>query len=405
MLNFIGGYMKKLLTFIILNSLIFGEIYLPYRGFLNGNYHLGFGTHFWEDHLVFRNGQLRVNFDLAPGIRLYSIMRSNKEFEGVDIWNPNMDELYIEASGFYENSLGKLSSSLKIGEMRYLRFPLPDIISQFDQVPGTEDLRYNDFETSYMGALLTLDFQSKLGLGYHFSGINWDYGSKNGKDIIENYLYYNQYFNYLDFESRIGSLQLRHPIGPASLRNEGPFRLGRSGQGFDIYLGTKFKDYKIGFLYEEIYDERYDYNDIRTGILVKFGESSVTEALGKVRFDYTRAPQGFGAHVTIKEEEFGYKESIDTSEYELIGESQNLRVTTYWQNGQSRNFYEHNISSWGKTSSIVEVEVSPWYLAIESLVSPHTDFSSKEALATWEKHRQGPAELNQKVFYKYYKKK
>lgn len=399
--------MKKIMLFLILGNLLFSETWYPYRGFMNGNYHLGFGTHFWDDHIVFRNMQFRLDFDLAPGIRFHSLLRSNTEFEGLNVWEPNIDEGYLEGYFFRENAFGKLSANLKVGEMRYLRFPEPDIISQFDQVPGTEDLRFDNIDTSYRGELLTIDYKTKYNLGYHFSGINWDFDKRTGSDVIENFIYYKNSFDFFDFEARFGSLQLRHPIGPASVRNEGHYQLGRSGEGFDIYLGGTFSDYKVGFLYEEIYDDKFDYNDVRTGVLVRFGESTVTEALGAIRFDYTRAPQGMGAHITVAEGEIGYSKEKNLNIYELVGEVEALRVITYWQNGQGRNFYEHMVSKWGNTDSnlLVIPEIKPWYLTIESLVSPHTEFSTKEDLIVWEAHRQGPAELNQKVTYKYYKLK
>ena len=67
----------------------------------------------------------------------------------------------------------------------------------------------------------------------------------------------------------------------------------------------------------------------------------------------------------------------------LVGEIVAERVRTYWQNGQVRNWYEHRLSSWGRTSGrgVVAVMVEdPWYLQLEALVSPHTTFSSWEAL-------------------------
>lgn len=398
--------MKIIPFFLLIFSFLQADIWLPYTGFLNGSYHLGIGSHLWSDHLEFRNMQLRLNLDILPGIRYNAVIRSNKQFTGLDSFEPNFDEGYLEAYLFDQGKYGKFSGSLKIGEMRYLRFPQPDLISQFDQVPGTEDLRYNDVDSSYTGNLLTLDYKSNLGIGYHFGKIDWDYGQRDDQNIIENYVYYKNQLPFLDLELRYGILQLRHPVGPAGIRSEGPYQLGAGGEGFDIYLGTYYKGYNIGFLYENIYDEKYSYNDIRTGIIVKFSENPVTKALGSIRFDYTRAPQGFGAHFTIAEGHFGYENQIDLNEYHLVGEVEALRVITYWQNGQGRNFYEHKINHWGEVDGNLKVTVSvePWYLALESLVSPHTDFKNKQDLIEWEKDRQGPAELNQKVIYRYYKK-
>lgn len=398
--------MKKYALFLLIFNFIRADLWLPYNGFLKGNYHLGFGAHFWSDHIDLRNGQFRLELDLLPGIRYHSVLRSNAEFTGLNILEPTYDENYLEGQFFYTDTLGKLSGSLKIGTMRYLRFPEPDLISQFDQVPGVDDLKDNDAETSYNGQLLTLDYKTKYNLGYHFSGINWDYSKRYGQDIIESYAFYKDSFSFLDIEARYGALQLRNPVGPANVRTENPFQLGRSGEGFDLYLGTSIGNYKVGILYEEIYDDKFKYNDVRTGIIVRFGENFVTEALGGIRFDYTRSPLGMGAHITLAEGNIGYDKNIDSDKYELVGQVEALRVITYWQNGQGRNFYEHKLSYTGDVEGdlLVTVAEKPWYLAVESLVSPHTELWTKSEFNEWEKHRQGPAQLEQKVIYKYYKK-
>lgn len=154
--------------------------WLPHTGSFSGHWDLGVGAHWWNDHFKLRNLQLRTNMDLAPGLRLNSILRSNEKFDSIEGFDPKFDEVYLEAYAFHNSDLGKLSMSLKNGKMRYLRFPEPDIISYFDHVPGTEDLRFEDAETGYNGQLLILDFNSKLGLGYHLTGINWDYGDRDG---------------------------------------------------------------------------------------------------------------------------------------------------------------------------------------------------------------------------------
>lgn len=90
----------------------------------------------------------------------------------------------------------------------------------------------------------------------------------------------------------------------------------------------------------------------------------------------------------------------------LVGEIQAERLRTYWQNGQVRNFYEHRLSAWGETGQddlVVVMEEQPWYLQAEALVSPNTKFSSWDDLKKWEKQRQGPAQLSQKVVYKFYR--
>ena len=60
-----------------------------------------------------RNLQLRTNFDLSPGLQINSIIQFNKEFDTIESFNPNFDELYLEAYGFHRSEFGKLSASLK----------------------------------------------------------------------------------------------------------------------------------------------------------------------------------------------------------------------------------------------------------------------------------------------------
>ena len=89
----------------------------------------------------------------------------------------------------------------------------------------------------------------------------------------------------------------------------------------------------------------------------------------------------------------------------LVGEIVAERIRTYWQNGQARNYYEHRISNWGQDGSnkdlVVVMQEDPWYLQAEALVSPHNFGNLKE----WESDRQGPAQLSQKVTYKFYEVK
>jgi hypothetical protein len=376
--------------------------WLPSTGSFNGHWDLGVGAHFWNDHFTLRNLQLRTVFDLAPGLRFNSIIRSNKVFDNLDGFEPTFDQLFLEAYGFHYSDYGKFSGSLKAGKMRYLRFPEPDLISRFDHVPGTEDLRIDGAETGYNGQMLTLDYQTDLGLGYHLTGINWDYGERDGSNWIENYVYYRDRWGAIDFEGRVGLLPLIHAAGS----NPGAgSHLGESGPGYNLFLGANWRDYKVGFLYENIENGRINERDIRTGIMVEFAFSKVTDILGSLRFDYTSSPEGFVTHIPLASGEFGYaKEKPANSE--LVGEIKAERVITYWQNGQGRNFYEHTLSKWGNTDpaeTAVVMDADSWYLKLEALVSPHTSFSSRDDLVQWENSRQGPAQLAQPVTYKFYK--
>ena len=411
--------MKKIVMIILLTVFILSfsvagsedELHLPYIGRFTGHWDLSAGVHFWppDNHLKFRNLQLRANMDLAPGLRTNMVLRSNREFDTLRGFDPTFDELYLEGYGFYRDEAGELSASLRVGNMRYLRFPYPDLISTFDQVPGTEDLREGT-RTGYQGQMLSLEYETDHGVGYHLTGINWgfdgSYGNHEGIGTIQNYLFYRNQFGPVDFETRFGEMQLRHPGGP--IEREGrPYQLGRSGSGYSIYLGGNWEGYRAGFLYEDLKDEKFDERDIRTGVMVSFDFSFITEKLGETRFDYTRSPQGLGMHYTLAD---GYLGNIKTEPPEgavPVGGEKAERMITYWQNGQGRNFYEHRSSRWGQEYDedlIVVIEEKPWYLQLEALVSPHTSFSSREDLKTWERHRQGPAQLCQEVTYRFYRK-
>ncbi|SJZ46614.1 hypothetical protein [Selenihalanaerobacter shriftii] len=393
---------KKLIVVIILVILLLSSSlvafassqqddgwWFPYVGRYNGEWEASVGAHFWNDHFDLRNLQLRANIDLAPGLRTNMVLRSNDDFKGVDEFDPKFDELYLEGYGFHYGDLGKLSASLKVGNMRYLRFPYPDLISTFDQVPGTEDLRFDDAETGYKGEMITLEYESKYGLGYHFTGINWDFGDRDGSNQIENYLFYRDKLGKLDLEIRGGELQQR------------PYPLGRSGLGHSIYLGGNWQGYKAGVLYEDLED-----NPTYTGIMVKFAFSKITEFLGKVRFDYTRSPEGLVAHLPLLKGKIGdLKEEVPQGAT-LVGEVKAERVMTYWQNGQARNFYEHRISHWGDTNAddtVIVMKKKPWYLKLEALVSPNASISGWNDLEEWEDDRQGPAQLTRLITYQFYK--
>jgi hypothetical protein len=201
-------------------------------------------------------------------------------------------------------------------------------------------------------------------------------------------------------------MQLRHPAGNIK-RGPSPYQLGASGKGYNVYLGTEYKGYRAGILYENLYDKEYKAHDIRTGILVQFADSKVTKALGSVRFDYTRTPEGFGITIPILHGNIGNIRKTIPKNSTLAGEIYAYRTITYWQNGQGRNFYEHRIDYWGDVESkdlIVVIEEKPWYLKIESLVSPHTTLKTKDDIIAWERDRQGPAELRQEVIYKFYRR-
>ncbi|MDO8588046.1 MAG: hypothetical protein Q7T82_13555 [Armatimonadota bacterium] len=88
----------------------------------------------------------------------------------------------------------------------------------------------------------------------------------------------------------------------------------------------------------------------------------------------------------------------------LVGEIKAERFKTYWQYGQVRNYYEHRVSSRGETGTPglrVVLDEEPWTLEYESLVSPHV--FGNDGWGAWERDRQGPAHITQKVTYEFYR--
>ncbi len=357
----------------------------PYLGQGKGTWDASVGIFLWTDTFHTRNLQLRGDMDLAPGMRWHTVVRSNREQDTLRGFHPHFDENYLEGYGFHENKTGTLSASLRIGNMRYLHFPYPDAIAVFDQVPGIGDLTGGE-KTGYSGELLTLDYAHKSGLGLHVSGINWDFGREGGSRLLEDYLFYRQNFGKLHFESHVGGLAVR------------PEPLGRKENGYNVYLGTTGTRYTVGLLYEKLQNQ-----PAYTGVMVTFPMNHTTKAMGKVAFDYDRTPEGFAMQIPIASGRIGGIQKKAPEDGVLVGEIKAERLRTYWQNGQVRNYYEHHISNWGETGGtdlVVVIKEEPWYLQTEALVSPHK-FSV--GIKTWERDRQGPAQLSQKVTYQFYK--
>ena len=359
--------------------------FLPSVGAGVGNWSASVGLFASSDGTKAQNLQLRGDVDLAPGLRAHAVVRSNREMQTLRGIRPRLDEGYIEAYGFHHSSAGVLSGSLRVGATRYLRFPYPDAISMFDQVPDVSDLN-GGTETGYNGSLLVLDYAHPSGLGAHFTGANWGFGREGGSDTLERYGYYGA-GRSLRFEVRAGRLPVR--LEP----------LGASEKGYDVYLGANIKSYSVGLLYEKL-----DHQPAYTGIIVKFAPTRITRALGKVAFDYTRNPQGFAAQIPFASGKIGRVSRAAPANGKLVGEIKAERFRTYWQNGQVRNYYEHRISSSGGTGApglSVVVEEEPWTLNYEALVSPHV--FGEDGWKAWERDRRGPAHITQKVTYKFYR--
>ena len=361
----------------------------PYLGTGVGFWDVSVGVHVWTDRLDWRNLQFQHMTYLNPGVRLNSVIRSNNDVRDLDQFRPYTDELYLESFGFlrYDFAHGQAAYSLKVGQMRYLRFPMPDMTSMFDQIPGIEDLQGYG-QTAYKGVMGTIDYVQDWGGGVHATWLHWIDSDQTGLASIEQYLVWRTQWYGVEVECRWGMLQARR------------FPLGRGSDGYSVYVGSRsVHGYKVGVLYEFLHKE-----GIRTGILVEFASSPVTRFMGKYRMDYTRQPEGLGFHPTLFKGDFGFI-SRPPANGRLIGTIQAERTITYWQNGQGRNFYEHIQPNFliphSRAIRVVKYE-SPRYLRIESLVSPHNRFKSWDDLKQWEKQRQGPAQLAEPVRYELY---
>lgn len=361
--------------------------FIPDLGKNSGSYEVSVGTHIWSDHFDFRNLRARLSMNLGPGFRGHMQWRSNREFSGIDRIEPFLDEGFLEWFSFYKNDYIHYSRSLKVGRLRYLRFPTPDIISMFDLPPGLEDLQSGSLSW-FQGISMTTEYVLPVGLGYHSTMLYWLDTEQNGLEKPENYLFYRARLGWWEIEARLGRLQ----------RRTKPRFRGSPGQS--IYSGVRLGDYRVGLFYEDIDEE-----PIRTGILVEFAPSPVTEMAGNVGLDFTRNPMGFGIQVPISRGSFGFLDTPPAGTT-LVGVVEAERTITYFENGQGRNFYEHIVSHEGIVSGDdlhIVITEQPWYLRIESLVSPHNKFKNWDDFVQWEKTRQGPAQLAQRVVYRYYR--
>ncbi len=377
---------KNLLLFIllwlVLNSKnIFATI--P----VYGHWNISCGIHLWENYSVLRNLQLTSLIYFPKNIRFNSVIRSNNSFNSIENVAPQFDEGYLQWQSFKKSKKLNFANSLKIGQLRYLRFPEPDIISMFDQVPGTEDQLFG-IQTAYRGVMLNQEITYKS-YGTHTSLLQWIGSEQKGLNLIEGYLFYRKYLKIIDIEARIG--QLAERVAP----------LGKGSLGYSLYLGLKHYDLKAGLLYEFLESEA-----VRTGILVQFNQNPINKLLGKLRTDYTRSPEGIGFQPTLLKGKIGIVKKVPNN-YKKVGEVITEQIITYWQNGQGRNFYEHILEKKGQTEGknlLIKIEEKEQYLKIESLVSRHNSFKNWDDLVEWEKKRQGPAQLNKTVIYTYYEK-
>ena len=364
------------------------------RGWLNrslgagrGRLSISLGARVWDDRLEVRNLLARGSLDLGRGLRAHvTARRPDGEWSRRPL-SMDFDERYLEAFGFRESGGALASLSLRIGRVRYLRFPEPDRLSVFDQVPSVLDLEGGS-PTSYRGALLVADIAWKSGANLHASAIEWAFRPhRAGANLIEAYAAYRLPEGAgWSFEVRAGGLATRwKPLGD-------PARAGVSG-----YLGARFGEFHAGIMAEKLSGVRP-----YTGIMVQFRPTKVTRALGAAGFDYARAVRSLAFQVDLLDRPIGTHRTEPPPGWRLVREIGARRIRTYWESSRQRNEYEHRLWSWGEVggaSDYVVLKEEPWRLDLEALVSPHTSPGGD-----WLRDRQGPAQLAREVVYRFYRR-
>lgn len=356
-------------------------------GAWRGDASVSIGAQFWNDYLHVRNLIARASLDIAPGLRAHAIARRREGSWSRHPLRPELDEAYLESMAFHRSAGLDVALDLKLGRVRYLRFPEPDRLSWFDQVPGIADMN-GGATTDYRGALATAEVAAPCGLGAHFSAIQWALGSdRSGLNAIECYAFYRRALGSgWSVEGRAGGLAQR--VQPLGL----PARAGANA-----YVGKQVGEFEIGVMAEKLRGR-----STTTGLMVRFRPTAVTRALGAVGFDYARSPEGAAVQVDVLHARINQGRQAGADE-ELVGEVHAVRMRTYWQQSFQRNEYEHRVSEWGIAAGPgvrCVVEEQPWRLDLEALVSPHTSPGR-----AWVRDRQGPAQLAQDVVYRFYRRR
>lgn len=365
--------------------------WFPQTGFLSGNFESGVSTHFWTNYFRLRNLQFRTQVNLWNGLRVNNVLRSNRELIGVDKVDPMFDELYLEYYGYHFSAQGMLSFSARAGRMRYVRFPFPDKLSIFDIVPRVSDLNPGSGEkTAYDGLMLILDYKLYFGLGYHATLYQEVEEDVLRRGLLENYIYYQNQYKIMEWEARAGQLQLR------------TVPQGYSEWGGNFYFGLQWKGIRAGGMIEQLRNQ-----DLYAGVLVQFSPSIITNLLGTFHSDYTRAPRGLGTYIPLVRGNYGYTNADDLPEdAQQVGEIVAERRSTFWQNSQTRNFYEHQYSVAGNVTDddlMVVTEEYAWYLKNESPVGKLLELNDFSDILDWDKSSARLGEVAQPVVYKYYK--
>jgi hypothetical protein len=356
-------------------------------GSFRGDFDLSFGVKFWPDRFDLHNLNFSGTMELLPGLRARAQWHRH---EGeVKVFQVDTDEVYLEAYNQYRGRVFNAGANLRIGHVRYLHFPYPDAIAQFDQVPGISDILYGGVVTDYRNFVLEGEAALNSGWGVHWTGRASGFREPEfaSANVIESYAFYRTDFGRgWHVEGRAGDIAVR--VEP----------LGRAGQpGVDLYLGKQLGEFNVGLLYENKRTEA-EY----TGIAVQFRPGPVTKVLGRYSIDYSRRPEGFTAQIPLLHLRLNESRFVHSGEV-LVGEVRAARIRTLWVQGYVRNQYEHRLESWGVNGGPnvrCVVTEEPWYLQTEALVSPHLVPDNR-----WLHDRQGPGQFVQRVTYRYYRPK
>ena len=387
-----------LIVFILISHSLAAEIWLPCPKPLSGHIEASAGLHFWNDHLYLRNLQVRSLIYICPGIRINSIVRGNQEVNQIELsktakpfyykLDPGFDEACLEMFGHYLSQDIKISSSLRLGRMRYLQFPENNIISRFDQIAGMSDIRNRYLPSSYNGLILTTNFQWH-NISWHNSLYQKELKSLNITDL-DSYLSFQYKNRWLQFEARAGKLPVRDHSSDSVLED--------SDWGWACLTGFRYRDYDINIYLESVKEVIY------TGLSIKFASSLFTRTAGKLRLDYNRACEGFVFQYPIFYKDINV---LDHKPKNLVkvGEVRAERIISFWRIGMQRNFYESIISRTGNTNPAVTnlvIRKEPMLLGIESIVSPVHKFHKLDDINKWDSQGIRPGQLTQTVIYEYY---
>ena len=391
------------LCILILALLIFMpvsaiELWYPCPKPMSGHIEFSAGAHFWKDHLFVRNLQLRGLYYLYPGIRINGVLRGNDQINQFELTKdskpeyyplkPGIDELNLELLTFGNSPYGNFANSVRLGIMRYLRFPWYGKIGRMDHVVGMADIRNHYTYTGYRGLLWQFDYSKDL-LGFH-NTTYYEVNDLNPIKLLECYLYCRYENTWLAVEARAGRLVKRDHKSD-NLPDDSDF-------GGNVMLGLKLEGYEASIFWEKVAGKIY------TGLSIKFASSLFSRTAGKLRLDYNRACEGFVIQYPLFYKDINLSEQLPAGK-EKVGQIVTERVITFWRIGMQRNFYEHIINREGITDYLlceVVIKKEPMLLGIESIISPVYKFEKLSDIRKWDSKGIRPGQFTQIVVYEFY---